>query len=885
MNTEVPPHPGPSAPAATHLLDWLWSVAFDNEPDAVPKPRGLEAGSEGYRHEGVTVAGGKRPGLPGAVSVMILGAESSRSELSSGMLGCLGDAPAVYPGGEVLNDVAWSLRLLLQITVARLHGGSDRVSVCMPRLRTPVTPHQRTQDLFVAARPQNSGEFRNQSTASSRAAPARLWPTKYVRPDPNPRELRLVLTESWVWAIFCDLEDNLDVAVGDLGMVLEWDGHILRIEQNAPHLAPLQISLQDHTISPPASPTTVASALQSPPPLLSGMVAFDPLDLQELKTPSLQTEMLMFSALPPELHDIQPAPSPLTDILAFESSSDVYSEPLDQMTSPPIYPDRVLFDSSPSHPPPELLPSDLFALLPDLVCPSLLHPPSELLGFPSQLQLQLAPQLVSDPQTAPFVYNSPQLQFLPVFAAPPALDLQLVTPRTRLPSPTNSSLPSHLDQPSDLSFPPPSSSPPPSPSSGPRPRHLRVPRNLKRLKTVEEATLCNSCHAPIATLLLHGPASAFSTPHVMSLTCCTCDAAAALECSSLLDVAPATKNGTSKKMKRPMGVEGPLFCSACKEHVGVGVMRMLDGERDGEPGFDVEPVCARCWVKYKFCTACGGGGLFRTGRWRPNELFSPNRKLCNLNHDRIGALTFTHEVFSCPEGFPPSLVPTAAAFWGEQFYKRFALPTLEARIRKSVAEVDDCLSAPLPTGLKRYACVARGSPVAKPRRAAAKVAGVALPPLGSTPTRQLVQFRDVEWQIEERIVCIYGSMSKIQTVAIAAACVRKLLDTILAEARALSLLIPQHVTSMVRPPQAEIDREDLDLPHPMNKLGFGRATRYVARRSAERVEAGLPPLDPALFAPERFEISNEDERWVMLMAVGMEELLYTVDDAILRGLQ
>ncbi|KAJ3100268.1 hypothetical protein HDU96_010394, partial [Phlyctochytrium bullatum] len=48
-----------------------------------------------------------------------------------------------------------------------------------------------------------------------------------------------------------------------------------------------------------------------------------------------------------------------------------------------------------------------------------------------------------------------------------------------------------------------------------------------------------------------------------------------------------------------------------------------------------EPVCPSCYVKYSFCTACGAGGQYRIGKWRPREMFLDGRKCCNLSHVRV----------------------------------------------------------------------------------------------------------------------------------------------------------------------------------------------------------------------------------------------------------
>jgi hypothetical protein len=43
-----------------------------------------------------------------------------------------------------------------------------------------------------------------------------------------------------------------------------------------------------------------------------------------------------------------------------------------------------------------------------------------------------------------------------------------------------------------------------------------------------------------------------------------------------------------------------------------------------------------CNVNVGFCTECGGGGRFRTGKWHPKEFFKIGKKSCLLSHIRIG---------------------------------------------------------------------------------------------------------------------------------------------------------------------------------------------------------------------------------------------------------
>ncbi|KAJ3037120.1 RNA helicase required for poly(A+) mRNA export [Rhizophlyctis rosea] len=50
------------------------------------------------------------------------------------------------------------------------------------------------------------------------------------------------------------------------------------------------------------------------------------------------------------------------------------------------------------------------------------------------------------------------------------------------------------------------------------------------------------------------------------------------------------------------------------------------------------------------CSAeSGGGGKYRTGKWRPVGLFLPGRGTCHLPHIRIGSSTLTSKSFTLPD--------------------------------------------------------------------------------------------------------------------------------------------------------------------------------------------------------------------------------------------
>ncbi|KAJ3410894.1 hypothetical protein HDV05_003112 [Chytridiales sp. JEL 0842] len=88
-------------------------------------------------------------------------------------------------------------------------------------------------------------------------------------------------------------------------------------------------------------------------------------------------------------------------------------------------------------------------------------------------------------------------------------------------------------------------------------------------------------------------------------------------------------------------------CCVCRRVQGYGKVEILlcgsdpkgsgDGSKNGRWGdLGCELICVSCKLKYALCTECGGGGKFRTGKFRSLSLFLPHRKTCALSHLRIG---------------------------------------------------------------------------------------------------------------------------------------------------------------------------------------------------------------------------------------------------------
>ncbi|KAI9199314.1 uncharacterized protein BJ171DRAFT_216083, partial [Polychytrium aggregatum] len=98
---------------------------------------------------------------------------------------------------------------------------------------------------------------------------------------------------------------------------------------------------------------------------------------------------------------------------------------------------------------------------------------------------------------------------------------------------------------------------------------------------------------------------------------------------------PAETHSARAGAGLPPGFE-LLKCNVCKQPIGFAKAALNMRIHSHSNGFGIEVVCSHCDAKYQFCTNCGGGGYWRTGKWRPKELFASHRRTCCLSHDRVG---------------------------------------------------------------------------------------------------------------------------------------------------------------------------------------------------------------------------------------------------------
>ncbi|TPX61427.1 hypothetical protein SpCBS45565_g07259 [Spizellomyces sp. 'palustris'] len=176
----------------------------------------------------------------------------------------------------------------------------------------------------------------------------------------------------------------------------------------------------------------------------------------------------------------------------------------------------------------------------------------------------------------------------------------------------------------------------------------------KKKQIVEEEARCRRCGKLVAIYLLHGNDVSLNTTYRIDVLCCNCggcDNGTGQRSSSAHTSAlvPGSRKRTSASKE-----DERATCEVCKRQVAIGGVRLVGKEHEkdpnSDPDFGVEVICSNCRNKYALCTECGGGGKYRTGKWRPLGLFQPGRRTCRLPHVRIG---------STPIHFQEWLVPSS----------------------------------------------------------------------------------------------------------------------------------------------------------------------------------------------------------------------------------
>ncbi|KAJ3114809.1 hypothetical protein HDU96_001636 [Phlyctochytrium bullatum] len=227
------------------------------------------------------------------------------------------------------------------------------------------------------------------------------------------------------------------------------------------------------------------------------------------------------------------------------------------------------------------------------------------------------------------------------------------------PQPFSAATASDPSQPDPASVPswpysPPSTASDPEHHTGPSP--IPTADDLPQLNTsrtsIRLRIRCLRCYRGVCLFLLYGTNDSAPDPVIIAAAehrvfCPTCfqvregGGVATHKAAAETD---ATVVKLRKRRVRKVTQSTPLKCHACTREIGRGGLRLVDGEEKGRDGewnelpFEVEAVCDFCVKHFDFCTQCGGGGTFRTGKWRPRELFLPGRRNCTLQHVRYGDL-------------------------------------------------------------------------------------------------------------------------------------------------------------------------------------------------------------------------------------------------------
>ncbi|KAJ3142580.1 hypothetical protein HK101_003287 [Irineochytrium annulatum] len=199
---------------------------------------------------------------------------------------------------------------------------------------------------------------------------------------------------------------------------------------------------------------------------------------------------------------------------------------------------------------------------------------------------------------------------------------------------------------------------------------LHSPLNLPH-DAVREVCECSQCGRAVAALVLHGDRVAVSRPHECVVVCAGCCVESGAGAGGAIGGRGGLGGGEGsgsaedgerpvwtlqgqrlKKRNRKVVDFGPamvMLCEGCGCGLGRGGVRLLEGKGGGvadgeggkwnEPDFLVESLCVSCVRDFDFCSNCGGGGTWRSGKWRPRQMFKPGRRTCSLSHLRLGNTT------------------------------------------------------------------------------------------------------------------------------------------------------------------------------------------------------------------------------------------------------
>ncbi|KAJ3040434.1 hypothetical protein HDV00_010870 [Rhizophlyctis rosea] len=225
-------------------------------------------------------------------------------------------------------------------------------------------------------------------------------------------------------------------------------------------------------------------------------------------------------------------------------------------------------------------------------------------------------------------------------------------------------------------------------------RHAAFRASTRR-RVIEEPILCIKCKAKLGLLYLRGTVAAFESRYAVHVTCRACEEGGdgKIAASNGILMAPIQPTPTTRKRTH----ESPtLDCEVCKRQIGFGGLEMMPapfspptsststptpipittGPPPPAPAIATEPVCATCNAKYLFCSECGGGGRTRTGKYRPRELFEPNRRTCSLPHVRIGDAEVKYRTVEVPREMSEEVVQGCQDVFFDCLISLYAVPSV-----------------------------------------------------------------------------------------------------------------------------------------------------------------------------------------------------------------
>ncbi|KAJ3030983.1 hypothetical protein HDV00_008606 [Rhizophlyctis rosea] len=194
-----------------------------------------------------------------------------------------------------------------------------------------------------------------------------------------------------------------------------------------------------------------------------------------------------------------------------------------------------------------------------------------------------------------------------------------------------------------------------------------VPAGGKRKKNLEVMGRCIHCGKTLASFFMRGSKAVVEAGVIIEVSCIECEGGVNPADEDDGDVGSGG-GGTGKKKRTRLE---KIDCEVCKKPIGVGRVRGTDENADAD--FTIEVVCSSCKGRFGFCTECGGGGKYRTGKYRPVELFPKGRKTCLLSHVRVGKSGLEYWCFRSGE-VRGEVLPRYGKVFMDAFLSLYATP-------------------------------------------------------------------------------------------------------------------------------------------------------------------------------------------------------------------